>query len=272
MNRYQSVIALAICASSAHASPIFLASHENQLFVHENGATQQFALSDNVTSMAVAPDGTIYASSPEVDVSSGLYTLYTIDNPTTAPALNPVGTFLNRKTPSLTFINGQLYGFQGGDGNTDVDLVTINIAGLSQSIVGATGLLGGISTAGIQGTGYDAATDTLFGLSRGNPNRLWDIDRTAAPDPTGAFIAEGIRVGNLGGEFFGGTLYQAWYNDVDDSLNLGSINTADASFSPISILGSGFGGEGSVGLAIIPAPGTYALAGLAGFIAIRRKR
>lgn len=270
-----SLPALLIAASAANAGipATALTSYGDQLYVTDlNGNIQnQFTMSDDITSMAVHPNGTIFASSRTDDDMDGKYELYTISNPTTAPTLNLVGDFLDANTPALTFINGGLFGFQSAGGGAADFLVQINTGTNTQSPVGATGEVGG--TVSLSATGYDPATDTLYGLGKSALGPLWDVDYSNAPDPSTSLIGNsGVNTGNEGAEFWAGELYHAFFNFNSSSLLFGTRDTTNGAFNQLNVLETGIDGSGQVGLAIIPTPGTLAIAGLGGLIAIRRKR
>lgn len=271
--------------SSALAAPTFIFSVGDQLFVKTGAVMNQYSLSDTITGMAVAPNGTIYASSASDSTGSGFTELYTLNDVFGTPSLNLVGDFLSFNTTTLSFVGNQLYGFQtGGSLGNDHRLVTIDIGAQTDSVVGQTGIFG----QNVGGSAYDPATDRLYTVINGSlPNAsLGFIDdyTVAAPnDPTQTIVGQlGAPSVNGGAEFFQGVLYAILQTSGSASglidMTLGTIDTATGEFTAIETVltdfaaPSGFPGARSVGFAVIPAPGTAAMLGLAGLLVFRRRR
>lgn len=273
------VVGLGI-AVSASAAPTFIMSVGDHLYVRDaGGVTQQFSLSDNLTSMTVTPSGEVIATSPSDD-ANGLFEIYRIDNPTTAPTLAPLGDFLSTNTTSLTYVGNTLYGLQQQPGDS-TRLVTIDIGATTETPVGQTGIFSLASAA----SGYDASSDTFYVLGTGamGPFYELDYDVTAPADPTVAFIGQDPSQGylNQGGEFFDGKMYALVQTTVGPGLIdvfLGEIDTASGAFSLIEQIlddqdASAFkDGRPSIGLAVIPAPGAATLLGLGAVVLARRRR
>lgn len=267
------VATLCAAAGSASALPTFLVTYGDTLYVRTGATQTSTTLSDDITSLAFAPDGTLYGTSRSDNDSDGSYELYEINDPLGTPSLTLVGDFLADNTTTIGFIGNQMYGIQKTP-NTQMTsppfLVSIDTGGLSQSPFGATGEISGPFPVG--GSSYDPVNDTIWGVEQANPSMLWSIDRNNAPDPAGAAVGDlGIIAGNNGAEFWNGKLFSALWNFQTENLFLGRIDTGTGDFTQIGIVDNVPQG-GSVGLAIIPTPGTLALLGLAGAFATRRRR
>ena len=271
--------------SSALAAPTFIFSVGDQLFVKTGAVMNQYTLTDDITGMAVAPNGTIYATSASDTGSNGTTELYTLSDVFTSPTLNLVGDFLSFNTTTISFIGNQLYGFQtGGALGNDHRLVTIDIGAQTDSVVGQTGIFG----ENVGGSAYDAATDTLYTVINGNDTTaalgfINDYTVVAPNDPTQSQVGIlGSRSINSGAEFFNGILYAILQSPGSASglvdMTLGTINTVTGEFTAIETVltdfaaPSGFPGARSVGFAVIPAPGAVALLGPAALLAFRRRR
>jgi hypothetical protein len=264
---------LAAAAGIANAGPIALVSYGETLHILDlDGSNHtQLPIADDITSMAVAPNGTIYAASNSDNDNDGKRELYILTNPTTTPTLTLVGDFLDMNTPALTFIGNQLYGIQSAGGANPDFLVSINPGAQTQSPVGATGEIAG--TLRSSAAGYDPIGDTLFALSKSADGIINDVDYVNAPDPSSSLIGNsGEHTGNEGAEYWDGGLYHAFFNFPTLTLRYGVHDPSDGSYTHIATLDPAIDGTGPIGMAIIPAPGTIALSAMAGFVAIRRKR
>ena len=264
------VAALAVLGiSSAASAQVYLTTLGNTLYRTQGGVTTTFTLSDDITSLEVMPDGTIYGASRTDDDGDGFFELYRLDDAEgAAPTLNPMGDFLANNTPSLMHAGNHLYGFQHTPGGIDnSNLVTIDpVAGTQTSI-------GTIDTR-VNSSGYDDGTGDAWGMNRGNltDGMLHSIDLfTPDSTPVGAI---GQQVFNAGGDFWNGTLYRAFENG--QTLQLATVDTTTGLMTPfltieLSVMNTGVGTT-DVGLVIIPTPGVGALMGLAGIAALRRRR
>jgi hypothetical protein len=266
------------------AAPTFVISVGENLYVRTGATQNMYTLSDNITSLAVAPDGKIYGTSPSDD-GNGTYELYRLDNPTTAPTLSLIGDFLTYNTPTLSFVGNTLYGVQTIPGAPNTQrLVTIDLNLMTETIVGQTGNTG---TDNLAGSGYDAASGIFYAMGKGPNGELNDLDYNVVPpfDPSVSLIGNAsIQYVNHGGEFYQGTMYGAVQGVATGGganmikVDLGSISTGDGSFTQIANIIDNFDqstlkdGLSSVGLAVIPAPGAAALSSLAGLLLLRRRR
>ena len=273
----RNLLACAVClvASSGDAwgGAIFLGTQGNTLYRTDGVTVETFTLSADLTSMAVAPDGTIWGSALTDADGDDYGELYTLANPLGAsPSLVWQSDFLEDNTPSLTFVGDTLYGIQktpGADPSTAV-LVTIDMNTQSQALVG-TGLMG----KGGNGTGYDPATDTFYkihGAGLGTPGELGSVDYalTGGADPAETFIGlMGLEYLNGGAEFYDGTLYALVQEAGEMELLLGSVDTSTGTFTEMTFIADREAAP--VALAIIPEPSTLSLLGLLGLAVLRRR-
>lgn len=264
------IAALAVLGTaSVGSAQVYLTTLGNTLYRTIGGATTEFTLSDDITSLEVMDDGTIYGASRTDDDNDGFFELYRLDGAEGgAPSLTLMGDFLANNTPSLMNVGGQLYGFQHTPGGVDnSDVVTIDPIGGTQA---STGMI----SSRMNSTGYDDVNGEAWGMNRGNAvdSMLHSID-IGAPSSAGVGSV-GIQTFNAGGDFWNGTLYRAFENR--DTLRLATVNTLTGVQTPFLTLDTGVTNTGvgtvDVGLVIIPAPGVSALVGLAGLAAIRRRR
>lgn len=277
--RILAIAAGAALTVSASAAPTFIISVGDTIITRTGAVQNQFALTDNITSMTITPGGDVIGTSSSDD-GNGLYELYRIDNPTTAPTLALLGDFLTVNTPSLTYVGNTLYGIQDLDATTDARLVTIDIGAQTETVVGQTGVF----PVNAAGSAYDAATNTFFAMGKGNPGELYDLDYSVVSpnDPTAAFIGfAGINYNNHAGEWFGGKFYGVAQNSAGGGLidvYLGEINPNTGAFNVIAQLLDNVdqndykNGTPSIGLAVIPTPGSAAVLGLAALGLTRRRR
>ena len=255
-------------AGTASAMPTFITTLGNTLYRTTNGVTSQFTLSDDITSLEVMGDGTIYGASRTDDDNDGFFELYRLDDAEGTPSLTLMGDFLANNTPSLLMSGGTLYGFQHTPGGSDnSDLVTIDAVGGTQASVGTIGTR-------VNSSGFDHDLGEAWGMNRGSDvnSMLHSVDLgTPGSSPVGS---TGVQTFNAGGDFWNGTLYRAFENG--DTLRLATIDTGSGAQTPFLTLAMGVSNTGvgttDVGLVIIPTPGTGAIIGLAGLAALRRRR
>lgn len=266
------VCVLMLSTGAAMSAPIFLASQDATLYRTDGIVTETFALGDDIVGMAVAEDGTIWATSRSDDDGDGLYELYTLTDPLGPnPSLTFWGDFLEGPTPTLSVIQGTLYGYQKipGQSLAKGQLVTIDTGAMTQGTVGATGRIG-VATAG---TGYDPVNDILYAISSRPTGGLYTVDYglTSGPDPTATFVGPMLaRTANHGAEFFDDTLYAAVQYAGGGPMALGWVDTDTGVFNETMILGPPSGGE--IALAVVPEPTAITLLGLGGLALLRRRR
>ncbi|MFG0307378.1 MAG: hypothetical protein ACF8Q5_14325 [Phycisphaerales bacterium JB040] len=253
---------LALTAGLAAAQqPTFLVTNGSTLYrTTVGGPVETFNLGDDIVGMAVAADGTIYATSSTANATSGLFELYTIDDAEGTPTLSLVTDQLASVYTALSIIDGSLYSsFEGGQFLVNVDLNTF-----AETTVGATGVFN------VGGAAYDQGSDTLY-WSSGIDDALYTIDyTTAAATLVGSL---GIDVAQQGMDFyeFNGVLYHAVDNETTGRFELGTTDTTTGAYTFLkTIVDANL--QGSTSLAVIPTPASAAVLGLGGLLATRRRR
>ncbi len=272
-------VCLLAMSAVASAGPIFLGTQGTTLYRSDGVNVETFTLSADLTSMAVGPDGTIWGSALTDADSDGFRELYKLSSPLgAAPSLVFHSDFLQNNTPTLTWVGSTLYGVQKtpGDPPTTAVLVTIDTVGQTQSLVGASGLIG----TDANGSGYDPTSDTFYGIRGGGlvpPAELYelDYDATPGPDPTGTLIGGlGMSFANGGAEFYDGTLYallQEALPSGPQNLLLGTVDTDTGAFTTTQVVAARITGT-PVALVVVPEPAILTLFGLLSFAALRRRR
>ena len=264
---------MALCSSAlagAPHDPLFLATQGDTLFRFGlSGTVQSFTLPDTVIAMARNPQtGTIYAMSEHPTAGPFGGELYRLDDPFgAAPTLTLLDDTLTRLYPSITFINGEMYGFE----NVDDTLRTIDLGTFDETVVGATGFTG-ITAVGA--SGFDADNGVLYamgGLS--SPEELYTIDWTLSngTDPSatlvGAYTPETL---SHGGEFYNGELWMMTNNADTGFFEIGRFDTGAGSWSSDRAIAPAI--QANTALVIVPAPGGALAMALAGVFAARRRR
>lgn len=254
-------------ASAAGASPMLLATTGDTLYrVGQGGGVESFQLSDTIISQTVLSDGTILAFSSTR--SSGSYEVYELvgaDGPN--PSLSLLNSARSVSHPTYTDVNGQLYSVRSDT------LYTVDpAADYAVTNAGSLGLgnPGGI----IGGSAYDPATDTFYVVSRDGNVYTVDYSLTRGSTPAATLLGGmGLsQAQNHGAEFFDGGLYAAVQNQNTNEMSVGEIDTATGAFSAWATLDlTQTGGLAPTSLAVIPTPGSVALAGV-GLLAIGRRR
>ena len=256
-------------AAQASLGQTFLYTNDFTLFrTSDNGVTtDQFTLGADLTSLAVDPaTGNIYGAARTDSNNNGFFELYQLTNAFGTPTLSLVGDFLEQNTPSLSFVNGQLLGFQQEPGGTDnSQLISIDLNMLTQSTIDAD--LGQRH----QASGYRASDDTLFANTGGNPGvaSLWTVPYNDADVVSQLVGTTGQETITNGGEFYEGTYYQV-VNTIGGGLTLGSLDTATGVFT--ELFSTPNTNNGAIGLAVVPAPGVATGFAMLGFAGLRRKR
>jgi len=268
-----SILALGVAlTANAALGQTFLSTNGTTLFrTTVSGmsvVTDTFTLSADITSLAVNPNtGEIYGSAFTDANGNGTRELYRLNNPFGTPNLTLVGDFLAENTPTLSFVGSRLLGAQQSPGGMDLGvLIEIDLNTLTQATIDPN--IG----QRFQSSGYDAATDTLYGGTPGNTvtSELFTI-------PYADMDVEAVLVGpttqgtiTSGGEFFNGVLYQAT-NTFGVGQVIGTLDTATGAFTALFTLDNG-GNALPVGLAVIPAPGVASAFAMLGIAGIRRRR
>jgi len=229
--------------------------------------TETFTLPAEITSLAVSPTGEIIGASREDADNDGFFEIYRLNNPFGTPNLTLLGDFLTQNTATLSFVDNDLLGIQQSpDGSGNGALVSIDLDTLTQITVGAD--LGQRH----QASGWDPATRTFYANASGTTASasLYTIpfDQAEIVSQFVGFTDQNTITN--GGEFFDGTYYQA-ASEFNVGLVVGSIDTATGAFTELFTLDNG-DVIGSVGLAVIPAPGVASAFAMFGIAGLRRRR
>lgn len=261
-------LALAATAGTAVAQPTFLATQGSTLlrYTDGSGTVDSFTLSNPIIGLTTNPSGQIIGSSPGSDPTPGFYSL---DNPLGTPSATFLGASGDaRGYTSLTYAQGELYGFfDGGQQLFNIDDNTF--AGSSLGFIGVNNVTFG-------GSAYDESSDTFFAM--GYDLATFEVFVYEVEDfstnPSGTLIgSSGILGDGMSLEFFDGVLYAAIQNRTSGAFELGTIDTSTGAFSFEQELASSFSPSGDpTSLVVIPAPGTFAMLGLGGLVAARRRR
>lgn len=276
MQRSYIACAVAVLATGGVAlgGPTFLGTQGTTLYRTDGVNVETFTLSAPITSMAVGPDGTIWASPNDDMNTNGFRELYTLSDPLgPAPSLVLHSDFLVENTPTMSFVGNTLYGIQRASGSPPetTTLVTIDLLGMTQSVVGLDGLMG----TGGNGSAYDPVNDKFYAIRGATAAELLDIDYglTMGPNPTATLVGNlGISYVNGGAEFFNGTMY-AMVQSVggpSERFLLGTVDTSDGTFSTILDMDARM--VAPVGMVVIPEPATLSLLGVLGLALVRRRR
>lgn len=260
------VLAVVGVALPCAAEPVFLATNGTTLYrTTMAGIVQTFDLGTPITSMAKAPDGTVWAAAPLPGTAGGR-SLYILEGAmTSTPYLREVSREMERNYSAMTFMGPKLFAF---DARSDI-VVRINTDTYEQTIHGRTG--DGNRFAG--GAAFDRTTGlTYLGLNSGD-FLVVDLRRPAGTTELGTKTGDfGIDVRLHGFEFHRGVLYAAVHRTTSDRFDLGTIDLQTGAFSYLMTIDENALGI-SVGLTVIPAPaGAGALLAAAGLVALRRRR
>ncbi len=269
----QAVLGVALVCPAVSANPVFFGTHGNTLYRIDGGSVETFTLSDKITGLTVDDNGVMWATSPRDSNRNGFRELYSILDPTgPAPSLQLEGDFLSELTPTISFIDGTMYGFQRTAPGplTNGVLITIDPDAQTEQIVGDSGVVGG----GFAGSGYDPDSDTFFMSSTRPSDVLHDVDYSLSSgiDPTGTELGQiDFNFRNHGAEFFEGEYFIFGENQNSSLLVLGTVDVDTQQFS--EILQIPIQNGGSVGLAVIPEPSCLAtlFVGALGGLAFRRR-
>jgi hypothetical protein len=265
------LIGLMMGSTLAMGSPVFLATQGRLLYRTEGTAIETFRLSDDITGMATAPDGTIWATSRSDDDHDGFRELYQLSDPLGPdPKLTFWGDFLQGLTPTLWVIGDSLYGYQkiAGHPLAEGQMIKIDYDLRGQMTVGATGAMG----VPANGSGYDPVNHILYVIAGRPDGNLYSVDYglSHGPDPTATLIGPlDARMRNGAAEFFDDTLYAA-IQGPSGPLKLGWIDTTTGHFNKLLDLGPP--SHRCIGLAILPEPHSFTLLGLGAAALLRRSR
>lgn len=252
-------VSLAVAASTAaQASVVKFAVKADRLYRISNGTVEPFTLSDSLNSLTATSHGIIGISNTTTG-NPDEFQVYRLDGAFGPnPTLTQIGIH-NTRRPAITEINGTLYGV----GEID-ELVILDWVDFTATLVGHMG-----TPQGVGGTGYDPVNDKFYMTNHGS-QLFYEVDYTNADvTPIGSL---GLNFTNQGGEFFDGVYYAALEDLDNDTFVIGTIDVATGIFTETMVLETGLNPNEPIGLAVIPAPGTLGMLGLAGLLATRRRR
>lgn len=246
--------------SAASAGPTFYAFQENTLHrVNADSSVDQFTLSNTMISSSVNSAGEIVGIEAR---GASPYDTFRLDNPLGTPSLTSTGSVAS-PVNSIAFVGNRAFGFD----NFSLDFVELDPNTLTQ-----INNFGNLGFPGAVGMGYDAVNDVLYGVNRAN-DELWSIDYNTG---TASLIGSlGVDIQNGGAEFYDGVLYLANQNLDTGFFEIGTIDVTTGAYSTMMQLGSFTDPNVAselVSLSIIPAPGGFAVLGLAGLAVTRRRR
>ncbi|HWL92414.1 MAG TPA: HYR domain-containing protein [Phycisphaerae bacterium] len=252
-----SVCALLLASATAWAAPVFFSSRGTTLyrFTLVDPGAETFAMPDRAGALAADAEGTVWIAgrlNPDQDT---FFELYVLDNPCGLPQLRLIGDFFPRPVDSMTFIGDTLY-ITYLDDTPFHYLAAVDIDAETVTVVGDTGHIG----ARAESTAFDAATSTLYCINNGTVGiddpflRIVDWQLLNGSNPSATTVGPtGRSSWTSGGDFFGGEYYHLVSYVVDSSghnIELGTIDTATATFTPVKLVDSGVP-TGTIGLAVI---------------------
>lgn len=252
-------------AATAVAQPTFIAFGNNTMYRFGlNGNIETFTLADKMMSLAVAPDGRILGHSAERNTGQMWESYELLGAESNAPSLSMLSDQVEGPRATLSFADGLAYSAR--EGQTGAELITVD----SNTLIDDT-VIGDLNIQdGVNGTGYDATNDVLYGINRVN-DALVTINRNTG----NATIVGGLGVDffNGGAEFYNGTLY-AFIQDLDsERLVIGSIDTDTGAFTALRTIDTYDANDTTfMSLVVVPAPASLGLLAMGGLVAIRRRR
>ncbi len=252
----------AMVATPALANHTFFAMRGDQMFRYQAGSVSQFTMNGTVHSLSSTSQGVIGVSNAQNNPGDPPFNFdaYRLDNGFSGtPTLTTIGESEVHRFPTLTEVNGTMYGIH------DEQIFTVDNSFNNTFVANidpgeATG-----------GSAYDAASDTFYITGPVN-NALYTLDLS---DGSTSMIGTGVGFDfrNQGGEWWDGEYWAALEDLTNDRFVLGTIDTTTGLFNlEVVLLDTLAGDGGTVGLAIVPAPSTVALIGLGGLVATRRRR
>lgn len=245
---------LALLAGGA-SSQTFIITKGTNLYRATDMGVEQFTLDDSLHSLTIDDSGRFIGGSGTLDASIELYEL---TDPFGTPGLTQIATTTER-VPTLTNINGTLYGVQG-----ITNLFRFDNA-FNEEFLGDLGIPNGVGA-----SAYDPATDSYY-LTNHNNETLYTVDYVNATVSGSTGINFDFEF--HGGEWFGGQFWMAVTDLSRGQLILGTLDVGTGEFTFDRVIADGFGAlDGTVSLAVIPAPAGLGVLALGGLAASRRRR
>ncbi len=252
-------------AAASVAGPTFIAFGNNTMYrFGATGAIETFTMGDKMMSLTTRPDGAIVGHSAERNFGQMWESYEILGANTNSPMLSMLSDQVPGPRPTLSFADGSAYSAR--EGGSGAELITVDDGTLIDN-----GLIGNLNIQdGVNGSGYDAINDVLYGINR-DQDVLVTINRdTGNATPVGSL---GIDFFNGGAEFYNGTLY-AFVQDLGSQmLVFGSVDTGTGLFTAIRDIDTyDANGTTFMSLALVPAPASLGLLAMGGLVATRRRR
>jgi hypothetical protein len=252
-------------ATAAIAGPTFVAFGNNTMYrFGASGPIDTFTLSDKMMSLSTRPDGAIVGHSAERNTGQMWESYELVGANTNSPSLSMLSDQVAGPRPTLSFADGNAYSSRDGGGFAE--LITVDSGTLIDN-----GLIGPLNIQdGVNGSGYDAVNDVLYGINRDQDVLVTISRNTGNATPVGSL---GIDFFNGGAEFYNGTLY-AFVQDLgSQTLVFGSIHTGTGAFTAIRTIDTYDANDTTfMSLALVPAPASLGLLAMGGLVASRRRR
>ena len=252
-------------ASAAIAGPTFVAFGNTTMYrFGASGPIDSFTLSDKMMSLTTDPSGRIVGHSAERNTGQMWESYELLGANTNAPSLSMLSDQVPGPRATLSYAQGT--GYSAREGSGGAELITVDGSTLIDN-----GLVGNLNIQdGVNGTGYDAVNDVLYGI-----NRDQDVLVTISRNTGNATVVGplGVDFFNGGAEFYNGTLY-AFIQDLgSQTLVFGSIHTGTGAFTAIRTIDTYDPNETTfMSLALVPAPASLGLLAIGGLAALRRRR
>ncbi|MFG0260575.1 MAG: hypothetical protein ACF8LK_09515 [Phycisphaerales bacterium JB041] len=255
--------ACATIAACAHAQT-FLITQGDTYYRYSAGSLQTYTLGNEITGLTTVPAGTTAGNQNGGAASGDVFavangdggnTAYRLNNPLATPSLTQVGVMGGGGNNSPCFANGKLYGVLLG-----VNFLEYHPTTLAANNTWNTGVFGGSG-----GLVHDSGNSFLFVEALNDALFAYTIGGTAAD--VGPL---GVDFDNSALESYQSTIYAALGRVDTGQLVLGTVSRNTGAFTQIDVIDTYRGG--SIGLAVVPTPGTLALLSLGGALAARRRR
>lgn len=254
------------CVAPGALAQDLLISQGTTMYRYQNGAVQTFPnVGDVINGMTNVPQGVTVgsmnggASNGDI-LALGNSGIYRVDFPSGSPVLTQIG---NRSAPNASpvFIGNRLYGIAGvmPHGSTLVEWDTINFTQINWWATGVFGGPGGVVA--VPGTSDE------FYYSEFNNDMIYHYKRG---DTFSTPVCSTPNNDYVGLEMVGGTIYASYALPGTQQFVLGT-QSLTGTFNQLAVLDNY--NVGITGLAqIVPAPASFALLGLTGMAALRRRR
>ncbi|MCW5777462.1 MAG: PQQ-like beta-propeller repeat protein [Phycisphaeraceae bacterium] len=272
MHRALAGIVLAAAGTVATGQVVFLASDDDVLYRGTpSGVTNTFTVSDFIRGMAVVGGGAAVNGANTGDViavnrrtgGQQPIVVYRVDNafsgtPTLVKIAEADQTFSD-----IAFANGKIYGVR-----TSAPTGVIQLIEFDSDFNTVNNYFTNIPVfdAGAGGLAYNASKDVFY-VTDPDSDKIWEVSLGGGETEIGA---TGVKYNNNDLDHFKGTLYAALHDESDDTFHFGRFSKGTGAWSSIVNIGPYLGG--AVGLVVVPAPGSLALLGLGGLVAMRRRR